>query len=138
MAKGYVYEHVVTPADATFRGLAYDGSYHRWACAAREQMITEYIDSTDVIWPGFLVGESYLRYRSPAFMNDRLEVRVTVGDHVPEKGWARLEFRFVNQTSLNVLAEGYQTIFFTDPETGKRVPIPEEFLKLIEAVGEVD
>ena len=133
--KGYVYEHVVTPQDATVQGMAYDGSYVEWACTARERMIIEHIDMTHFTWPGFLTGEIYLRYISPAFLNDRVEVRVTIGEVVPEKGRARLAFRFVNKASQQLLAEGYQVIFFADPTTGKRIPIPNEFLKLLDIAG---
>jgi acyl-CoA thioesterase FadM len=135
MAKSYVYEHVVTPQDATVQGMAYDGSYVEWACTARERMIIEHVDMTHFTWPGFLTGELYLRYISPAFLNDRVEVRVTIGEVTPEKGRARLTFRFVNEATQQLLAEGYQVIFFSDPATGKRIPIPNEFLKVLDIFG---
>lgn len=128
MAKGYVYEHVVTPQDATVQGMAYDGSYVEWACTARERMIIEHIDTTHFTWPGFLTGEMYLRYISPAFLNDRVEVRVTIDEISQEKGRARLKFHFINKASQQLLAEGHQVIFFADPQTGKRISIPNEFL----------
>lgn len=133
MGKGYVYEHVVTPQDATVQGMAYDGSYVEWACTARERMIIDHMDMTSFTWPGFLTGELYLRYISPAFLNDRVEVRVTIGEITPEKGRARLMFRFVNKASQQLLAEGHQVIFFADPKTGKRIPIPDEFLTLLDS-----
>ncbi len=132
MAKSYVYEHVVTPQDATVQGIAYDGSYVEWACTARERMIIEHTDMTHFTWPGFLTGELYLRYISPAFLNDRVEVRVTIGEVTPEKGRARLIFRFVNKATQQLLAEGHQVIFFADPATGKRIPIPGELLKVLD------
>jgi acyl-CoA thioesterase FadM len=130
MIKGYVYEHVITARDATTSGIAYDGSYIEWACTARERMMIDYLDMTQVWPPSCLVGETYLRYMKPAYLNDRIEVRVTMGDHHVEKGYAKLDFRFINKASNKLVAEGYQTIFFCDSETGKRIPIPKDFMRL--------
>jgi acyl-CoA thioesterase FadM len=130
MTKGYVYEHVVTPRDATTSGIAYDESYVEWTCTARERMMVDYLDMTQVWPPSCLVGETYLRYITPAYLNDRIEVRVTMGDHHVEKGYAKLDFRFVNKASDQLVAEGFQTIFFHDSQTGKRIPIPENFMRL--------
>ncbi|MDY7042320.1 MAG: thioesterase family protein [Chloroflexota bacterium] len=135
MAESYVYEHVVTPQDSTVLGMAYDGSYVEWACTARERMIIDNVDTTHFTWPGFLTGEIHLRYISPAFLNDRVEVRVNIGDVSPDKGRARLIFRFVNKASQQLLAEGYQVIFFANPTDGKRIPIPDEFLKVLDIFG---
>lgn len=126
MAKGYVYEHVVTPRDVTVQAIAYDESYVEWACTARERMVVEHLKAR----PGFLVGETYLRYLTPAYLYDRVEIRVTVGDYHVDKGRVKLEFRFSNKASGQMVAEGYQVIFFHDFKTGKRTPIPDEFLKL--------
>lgn len=89
-------------------------------------MIVEHTESR----PRFLVGETYFRYLNPAYLYDRVEIRVTIGDHHVKKGRLKLDFRFSNQASSQMLAEGYQIIFFHDFESGKRIPIPEEFLKL--------
>jgi len=132
MAEEYIYEHVVIPRDATTSGIAYDGSYIEWACTARERMFADYMDMTGVTSPWFLVGEVYLRYMSPAYLNDRIEVRVTVGDHHVEKGYAKLDFRFINKARTQLVAQGYQVIFFHDSRTGKRIPIPKEFMRLLE------
>ncbi len=135
MSKGYVYEHVVTPRDVTTSGIAYDGSYVEWACTARERMFVDHLDMSEVTSPWFLVGETYVRYMSPIYLNDRIEIHVTVGDHHVEKGYAKLDFRFGNKASGQLVAQGYQTLFFHDAKTGKRVPIPKEFMKLLE-IGE--
>jgi acyl-CoA thioesterase FadM len=135
MAKGYIYEHVVTPRDATTSGIAYDGSYIEWACTARERMFVDHLDMSEFPSPWFLVGETWVRYLSPAYLNDRIEIRVTVGDHNVEKGYAKLDFHFVKKGSSQLITQGHQIIFFHDPETGKRVPIPREFMKLME-IGE--
>jgi acyl-CoA thioesterase FadM len=68
---------------------------------------------------------------SPAYLNDRIEIRVTVGDHHVGKGYAKFDYRFINKKSGQLLAQGHQVIFFYDAKTGKRVPIPEEFTKLL-------
>jgi acyl-CoA thioesterase FadM len=133
MAKGYIYEHVVTPRDVTAQAIVYDESYVEWACTARERMVVEHLESR----PRFLVGESYFRYLTPAYLYDRVEIRVTVGDHKVEKGRVKLDFRFSNKASGQMLAEGYQIIFFHDFESGKRIPIPEDFLKLTD-IGSVE
>ena len=96
-------------------------------------MIVEHLESR----PRILVGETYFRYITPAYLYDRLEIRVTIGDYNPEKGRVKLDFRFSNKASGQMLAEGYQVIFFYDYESGKRVPIPEEFLKLVD-IGTVE
>jgi acyl-CoA thioesterase FadM len=133
MAKGYIYEHVVITRDVTDQSITYDESYIEWACTARERMIVEHLESR----PRFLVGETYFRYMSPAFLYDRLEIRVTVGDYNVEKGRVKLDFHFSNKASGQMLAEGYQIIFFYDYKSGKRVPIPDEFLKLAD-IGTVE
>lgn len=133
MAKGYVYEHVVTPRDVTAQAIAYDESYLEWACTARERMIVEHLESR----PRFLVGETYLRYLTPAYLYDRLEIRVSVGDYHVEKGRVKLDLRFSNKASGQMVAQGYQVIFFHDFKTGKRISIPEEFLKLAD-IGTVE
>ncbi|NIQ38520.1 MAG: hypothetical protein GTN81_08020 [Proteobacteria bacterium] len=133
MAKGYIYEHVVTPRDVTAQAIVYDESYVEWACTARERMIVEHLESR----PRFLVGESYFRYLTPAYLYDRVEIRVTVGDHKVERGRVKLDFRFSNKASGKMLAEGYQIIFFHDFDSGKRLPIPEDFLKLTD-IGTVE
>ena len=133
MAKGYIYEHVVIPHDVTDQSITYDLSYIEWACTARERMIVEHLESR----PRMLVGETYFRYKTPAFLYDRLEIRVTVGDHNVEKGRVRLNYRFSNKASGQMLAEGYQIIFFYDWESGKRIPIPDDFLKLVD-IGTVE
>ncbi len=133
MAKGYIYEHVVTPRDVTAQSIVYDESYMGWACTARERMIVEHLEAH----PRFLVGETYLRYITPAYLYDRVEIRVTVGDYHIEKGRVRLDFRFSNKISGQMVAEGYQVIFFHDFDTGKRIPIPDEFLKLVD-IGTVE
>ncbi len=130
MTRGYIYEHVVTPRDATTSGIAYDGSYIEWACTARERMMIDYLEMMQVWPPSCVVGETYLRYMMPAFLNDRIEVRVTMGDHHVEKGYAKLDFRFMNKASGQLVAQGYQTIFFHDSETGKHIPIPKDFMRL--------
>lgn len=133
MAKGYIYEHVVIPRDVTDQSVTYDLSYIEWACTARERMIVENLE----IRPRFLVGETYFRYITPAFLYDRLEIRVTVNDYSIEKGRVKLDFRFSNKASGQMLAEGYQVIFFYDFQSGKRTPIPDEFLKLAD-IGTVE
>ena len=133
MAKGYIYEHVVIPRDVTDQSVTYDKSYIEWACAARERMIVEHLESR----PLFLVGETYIRYITPAYLYDRLEIRVTVSDYNIEKGRVKLDFRFSNKASGQMLAEGYQVIFFYDFESAKRIPIPDEFLKLVD-IGTVE
>ena len=133
MAKGYIYEHVVIPHDVTDQSITYDLSYIEWACTARERMIVEHLESR----PRMLVGETYFRYKTPAFLYDRLEIRVTVGDHNVEKGRVKLDYRFSNKSSGQMLAEGYQIIFFYDWESGKRISIPDDFLKLVD-IGTVE
>ena len=132
MAKGYIYEHVVTPRDVTTSGIAYDGSYVEWACTARERMFVDCLDMSEVTSPWFLVGETYVRYMSPIYLKDRIEIHVAVGDHHIEKGYAKLDFRFGKKTSGQLVAQGYQTLFFHDAKSGKRVSIPKEFMKLLE------
>ncbi len=126
MAKGYVYEHVVIPRDVTTQSMAYDESYIEWACTARERMIAEHFETR----PRFLVGETHMRYITPVYLYDRLEIRVSVGYYSFEKGRAKLNFRFSNKANGQMVAEGYQVIFFHDFESGERIPIPDEFLKL--------
>ena len=92
--------------------------------------MVDHLDMTLVTPPWFLVGETYLRYMSPAYLNDRIEVRVTLGDHHVEKGYAKLDFRFMNKASGYLVAQGYQTIFFHDSKSGKHIPIPKDFLRL--------
>jgi len=133
MAKGYIYEHVVIPHDVTDQSVTYDESYIEWACTARERMIVEHLESR----PRFLVGETYFRYMTPAYLYDRLEIRVTVGDYNIEKGRVKLDFHFSNKASGQMLVEGYQIIFFYDYKSGKRIPIPDEFLKLAD-IGTVE
>ncbi len=133
MAKGYIYEHMVGPRDVTDQSIAYDESYIEWACTARERMVAEHLETPLRL----LVGETYLRYKTPAFLYDRLEIRVTVGDYNIEKGRVKLDFRFSKQASGQMLAEGYQVIFFHDFKSGKRIPIPEEFMKLAD-IGTVE
>ena len=133
MAKGYIYEHVVIPHDVTDQSVTYDESYIEWACTARERMIVEHLESR----PRFLVGETYFRYMTPAYLYDRLEIRVTVGDYNIEKGRVKLDFHFSNKASGQMLVEGYQIIFFYDYKSGKRIPIPGEFLKLAD-IGTVE
>ena len=53
-----------------------------------------------------------------------------MGDYSIEKGRVKLDFHFSNKASGQMLAEGYQVIFFYDFKSGKRIPIPDEFLKL--------
>jgi acyl-CoA thioesterase FadM len=36
----------------------------------------------------------------------------------------------VNKASGQLVAEGFQTIFFHDSQTGKRIPIPKNFMRL--------
>jgi len=133
MAKGYILEHMVVPHDVTDQSIAYDESYIDWACTARERMIFEHLETQ--VW--FLVGETYLRYITPAFLYDRLEIRVTVADYSIEKGRVKLDFRFSNKASGQLLAEGYQIIFFHDFKSGKHIPIPDTFLKLTD-IGTVE
>lgn len=130
MANGYICEHVVTPKDATTTGIVYDGSYIEWACTARERMFVDHL----VPPPRYLVGETYVRYMSPAYLNDRIEIRITMGDHHVEKGYVKLDFHFTNKASGQLIAQGHQIIFFNDRETGKRIPIPNEFMKLMQIV----
>lgn len=137
MAKGYMYEHVITPRDVTTSGVAYDGSYIEWACTARERMFVDHLDMSEIPSPWFLVGEIYVRYMSPAYLNERIEIQVTMGDHHIEKGYAKLDFRFSKKATKQLIAQGYQVIFFYDSKTGKRVPIPKEFLRLMD-IGEVE
>ncbi len=131
MALEYAYEHVVIPRDATTSGIAYDGSYIEWACTARERMFVDHMDVSEMASPWFLVGETNVRYMSPAYLNDKIEIRVTVGDHHDEKGYAKFDYRFINKGSGQLLAQGYQVIFFYDAKSGKRIPIPKEFTKLL-------
>jgi len=74
---------------------------------------------------------------SPIYLYDKVEIRVVVGDYNIEKGRAKLDFRFSNKASGRMVAEGYQVIFFHDFKSGKRVPIPDEFLKLAD-IGTVE
>lgn len=134
MENDYVYEHVITLRDVTSSGIAYDGSYLEWACIARERMLVENmdVDVTDFFFPWYLVGETYIRYMSPAYIKDRIEVRINIGDYNVEKGYARLDIRFNKKDSRQLIAQGHQIIFFHDHRTGKRVEISPDFIKLIE------
>ena len=60
MPMEYIYEHVVTPRDATTSGIVYDGSYIEWACNTRERMFVDHMDVSEMIPPGFwLVKQTY-------------------------------------------------------------------------------
>jgi len=67
----------------------------------------------------------------PAYLNNRIEIRLKVADHNLDKGSARFDYRFINKGSGQLLAQGFQVIFFYDGKTGKRTSIPEEFAKLL-------
>lgn len=57
---------------------------------------------------------------------------MTVGDYHIEKGYAKLDYRFINKKAAEqLIAQSYQIIFFYDAKTGKRVPISCEFRKLL-------
>ena len=131
MSVDYIYEHVVTPRDATTSGIAYDGSYIEWACTARERMFVDHLDLSEFGSPWFLVGETHVRFMTPAFLSDRIEVRVSVGDHHVDKGYARLDIRYSKKESEQRVAQGYQIIFFHNPKAGKRISSPKEFMKLL-------
>ena len=131
MSNGYIYEHVVTSKDVTASGIAHDGSYIEWACSAREQMLVDHFYIGEIPPPRYLVGETYLRYMSPANLNDRIEVHIAVSDHNVEKGYAKLDFTFSKKASGQLIARGHQVIFFHDRQTDNRVPIPDEFMKLM-------
>jgi acyl-CoA thioesterase FadM len=133
MAKGYIYEHVVIPHDVTDQSIVYDMSYIELACTARERMIFEHMENR----PHIVTAETYFRYITPAFLYDRLEIRVTVGDYNVGKGRVKLDFRFSKKATGQMLAEGYQVIFFYDWKSGKRIHIPDEFLKLVD-IGTVE
>jgi acyl-CoA thioesterase FadM len=132
----YVYNHVVTPQDATVLGMAYDAKYLDWACIARERMIVEHADMRQIEWPAFLTGEVLIRYLYPVFLNERVEVRVSVDDYSVEQGRAKLLFRFVNQDSLRLLGEGHQIIFFVNHASGNRTSLPSSFVALAEKFRE--
>jgi acyl-CoA thioesterase FadM len=132
----YAYHHVVTPQDATVLGMAYDARYLDWACIARERMIVEHADLRQIEWPAFLTGEVTIRYLYPVFLNEKVEVRVTIADYSVEQGRAKLLFRYVNQENLRLLAEGHQIIFFVNHATGNRIPLPSSFMMLAEKFAE--
>lgn len=52
-------------------------------------MFVDRMDMGDVASPWFLVGETNIRYMGPAYLNDRIEIRVIVGDHNNSKGYAK-------------------------------------------------
>jgi len=131
MPMEYTYEHVVTARDITTSNIAYDGSYLEWACTTRERMFVDCLDLSEITPPWFLVGETNIRYMTPAYLTNRIEVRMNVGDYNAEKGYARFDYRFINKESGQLLAQGYQVIFFFDGKTGKRGSIPQEFAKLL-------
>ena len=131
MPMEYIYEHVITPRDATASGIAYDGSYIEWACTARERMFVDHMDVSEMQAPWFLVGETNIRYMHPAYLSNRIEIRLKVADHNLDKGYARFDYRFINKGSGQLLAYGHQVVFFYDGKTGKRAPIPSEFSKLL-------
>lgn len=134
--KFYSYHHVVTPQDATVLGMAYDARYLDWACIARERMIVEHADLRQVEWPAFLTGEVVIHYLYPVFLNEKVEIRVSVTDYSVEQGRAKLLFRYVNQDSLRLLAEGHQIIFFVNHATGKRTALPSSFIALADTFAE--
>ncbi len=123
----YAYSHLITPQDATVLGIAYDARYLDWACIARERMIVEHADMRQIEWPAFLTGEVMIRYLYPVFLNEWVQVRVTVEDFSEEQGRAKLLYRYVNQETLKLLAEGHQIIFFVDHATGRRTSLPASF-----------
>ncbi len=131
MPMEYTYEYVVTPKDTTNSGIAYDGSYVEWACTTRERMFLDHMDVSEMRPPWFLVGETNIRYMHPAYLKNRIEIRLKVADHNLDKGYARFDYRFINKESSELLAYGHQVIFFYDGKTGKRAPIPKEFAKLL-------
>ncbi|MBU0496029.1 MAG: thioesterase family protein [Chloroflexi bacterium] len=133
MTHGYEYKHIVTPRDVTMHGIAYDLAFLEWACTARERMIIERVGADHVQWPSILVGEVHLRYIHPAIPNDHVTIQVVVTDVEGEKGRARLVFNVTNTDTGQLLATGYQILFFADPETGRRVEIPAEFQALAQA-----
>ncbi|MDW7652463.1 MAG: thioesterase family protein [Bacillota bacterium] len=127
----YAYHHVVTPQDATVLGMAYDARYLDWACIARERMIVDNGDMMQIEWPAFLTGEVGIRYLYPVFLNEKVEVRVSVSDYSEEQGRAKLLYRYLNQND-RLLAEGYQIIFFVNHATGKRTSLPRTFVAIAE------
>lgn len=128
----YKYNHVVTPQDATVLGMAYDARYLDWACIARERMIVEHGDLRQIEWPAFLTGEVMIRYLYPVFLNQKVEVRVSIQDYSEEQGRAKLLFRYVNPDSMRLLAEGHQIIFFVNHASGNRTSLPPSFVALAE------
>lgn len=44
----YIYEHVVTPRDATTSSIVYDGSYIEWACITRDRMFVDHMDVSEM------------------------------------------------------------------------------------------
>jgi acyl-CoA thioesterase FadM len=131
----YAYHHVVTPQDATVLGIAYDARYLDWACIARERMIVEHGDLRQIEWPAFLTGEVMIRYLYPVFLNESVDVRVSISDYSEEQGRAKLIFRYVNQNG-RLLAEGHQIIFFVNHATGKRTSLPPTFVSVAKKFAE--
>ncbi len=77
-----------------------------------------------------ILAEAQIRYRSPALLYDRLEMRLYVS-RVGRKSFV-FEYSLVDLNSGRLIADGCSTQVWYDYKAGESRPVPDEMIRRIE------
>ncbi len=78
----------------------------------------------------FILAEAQIRYRSPALLYDKLEMRLYIS-RVGRKSFV-FEYALVDLNTGRLIAEGCSTQVWYDYAAGESRPVPEEMVRRIE------
>ncbi len=125
--KIFAFKKVVYIGDTNLEGNVYFAKYFDWQGMAREELWRksyplDFLKEKIVL----ITVEAHISYKHPLFLYD--EVLIFVNTSNVRKTTFDLIFSYINKNNGLIIAEGKQTIGFSD-FTGKFLPVPEPVAK---------
>jgi acyl-CoA thioester hydrolase len=123
-------EVTVRFAETDAQGVAHNSNYLVWFEVARIAYLAEYAGGYPALREQGLesfVLESHVRYRLPAYFDDRLHIHARIG----ELRGARFRFDYEVRRNVESIADGWTSHACVDAKTLRPVRIPEDLAQAI-------
>lgn len=120
-------------ADTDRMGYLYNGNYLAFFEVGRTEIMRHYgLKYKDLEDAGYLLPlrDAYVRYLSPAYYDDYLEIRTTL--NYSGGGLIKFDYEILREGEL--ISQGYTTHLFVTRDTRKVVKPPQIFLNTLSSI----
>lgn len=132
--KEYFYDHLVLLEETNaMGGVVYFSNFVKWQGMAREYLLTQHPSFREIIsGPQEMITHSCsVRFLDHLRFGDTVRIKVFTKEIMPTS--FVMIFKYFNQATGKLVAEGEQKVTFADKTTGQLCRIPKEIMELAES-----